>query len=106
MTANPASNTIRWHFVKMSPYDCLFLRSRRLTVENPHDPLGRHDVLAKVPLAKGTGSVEISDSLDGVYHKLPSDRTLRTIDFEITDKGNIADLRGGGPVRFEICLTR
>ena len=90
----------------MSPYDYLFLRSRRLTVENSHGPLGRHDVLAKIPFTKGVGSVKISYTPDGVYHKLPRDMPLRTIDFDISDyKGNIVDLRGR-PVSFEICFDK
>ena len=104
VTSNPATYTIKWHFVKMSPYDYLFLRSRRLTVENSHDPNGRHDVLAMIPLTKGIGAVETAGTPDGVYMKLPSDMTLRSIDFELTDyKGNVVDLRGR-PLSFELCL--
>ena len=88
----------------MSPYDYLFLRSRRLTVENSHDPLGRHDVLLRVPLVKGIGSVETASSPDGVYMKLPQDMTLRNLDFELTDyRGNVVDLRGR-PMSFELCF--
>ena len=104
VTAAPATYTIKWQFVKMSPYDYLFLRSRRLTVQNSHDPNGRHDVLAKIVLSKGIGAMEESDTPDGVYLKLPNDMTIRTIDFEITDvKGAIVNLRGR-PVSFELCF--
>ena len=54
-----------FNFVKMSPYDYLFLRSRRLTVENSHDPNGRHDVLLKIMFVKGIGSTETASSPDG-----------------------------------------
>ena len=88
----------------MAPYDYLFLRSRRLTLEKSQDPNGRHDVLACIPLIKGVGSVETAHTADGVYMKLARDLTLRTIDFELTDYiGNIIDLRGR-PLSFELCF--
>ena len=88
----------------MSPYDYIFLKSRRLTVENSHDPSGRHDVLCQIPLAKGYGAVETGKTPDGVYMKLPTDLTLRHIDFSLTDyKGNSVTLRGR-PLSFEICF--
>jgi hypothetical protein len=91
-------------FVKMSPYDYLFLRSRRLTVENSHDPNGRHDVLLRIPLVKGIGSTELASTPEGVYMKLSRDMTLRNIDFELTDyRGNVVDLRGR-PMSFELCF--
>ena len=74
-----------WTFVKMSPYDYLFLRSRRLTVTNSQDPVGRHDVIACIPLVNGIGAVEMASSPDGVYLKLPTDLVLRNIDFSLTD---------------------
>ena len=93
-----------WTFVKMSPYDYLFLRSRRLTIENCQDPMGRHDVLACLPLTQGIGSVETSKTPDGIYLKLSRDITLRNIDFELTDYlGNVVNLRGR-PISFEICF--
>ena len=104
VTNNPATYTIKWHFVKMSPYDYLFLRSRRLTVENSQDPNGRHDVLAMIPLTKGIGAVEIASTPDGIYHQIPSDLALRDIDFELTDwKGTVVNLRGL-PISFELCF--
>jgi len=93
-----------WTFVKMSPYDYLFLRSRRLTVASSQDPNGRHDVIACIPLTKGIGAVETANSPDGVYLRLPTDLVLRNIDFSLTDyRGNIVDLRGR-PLTFEICF--
>ena len=97
-------SNIVWAFVKMAPYDYLFLRSRRLTVASSQDPNGRHDVIACIPLTKGIGAVETANSPDGVYLKLPNDLVLRSVDFSITDyKGNIVDLRGR-PISFELCF--
>ena len=62
-----------WHFAKMGPFDYLFLRSRRLSVENSHDPNGCRDVLCQILLVKGVGAVEISSTPDGFYMKLPTD---------------------------------
>ena len=93
-----------WHFVKMSCYDYLFLRSRRRSVENSHDPNGRHDVLLKNMLVKGIGGMETASSPDGVYMRLSRDMTLRNIDFELTDfKGNVVNMRGR-PMSFELCF--
>ena len=101
---NAITGDHEWHFVKMAPYDYAFLRSRRLTFENSHDPRGRHDVIATVPLTQGIGLVETGQTPDGVYHKLPRDLVLRTIDFQLTDYlGNALDLRGR-PLSFKICL--
>ena len=102
--ATSSTYTIRWHFVKMSPYDYLFLRSRRLTVENSHDPNGRHDAICQIPLVKGIGGVETGNTPTGVYLKLPSDLTLRTVDFQLTDwRGELVNLRGR-PLSFECCF--
>ena len=88
----------------MAPYDYLFLRSRRLTIENCQDPNGRHDVIAMMPLSRGIGSVEQSATPEGVYMKMPNDLTLRNIDFSLTDyKGAPVNLRGR-PLSFEICF--
>ena len=103
-TVNPATYIIKWHFVKMSPYDYLFLRSRRLTVANSQDPNGRHDVIACIPLINGIGAIETANSPDGVYLKLPTDLVLKEIDFSLTDyHGNAVDLKGR-PISFEICF--
>ena len=87
----------------MAPYDYLFLRSRRLTVENSEDLNGRHDVIAMLPLTKGIGAVEESSTADGIYMKLSS-MSLRSIDFELTDyKGAAVNMRGR-PISFELCF--
>ena len=99
-----AGANLVWNFVTMAPYEYLFLRSRRLTIESCQDPNGRHDVIAMIPLVNGIGAVEQSASPDGVYMKLPNDLTLRNIDFSLTDyKGNGVNLRGR-PLSLEICF--
>ena len=93
-----------WSFVTMAPYDYLFLRSRRLTVENSEDMNGRHDVLCMLPLAKGFGAVEQASTADGIYMKLQQQMTLRSINFEIMDyKGRSVNLRNM-PISFELCF--
>ena len=88
----------------MAPYEYLFLRSRRLTIESCQDPDGRHDVIAMIPLTRGIGAVETGKTPDGVYMKLPNDLTLRNIDFSLTDyKGGGVNLRGR-PLSLEICF--
>ncbi len=101
---NAGTGHREWYFVKMAPYDYLFLRSRRLTVENSHDPHGRHDVLATIPLTQGVGKVEEGKSPDGIYYRLSRDLTLRSVDFQLTDYlGNVVDLRGR-PMSFKLCF--
>ena len=102
--SSSATGNLVFTFVKMSSYDYVFLRSRRLTVENSHDPIGRHDVLLKMMLVKGIGGMETASSPDGVYMRLSRDMTLRNIDFELTDyRGNVVNLRGR-PMSFELCF--
>ena len=102
--SSSVTGNLVFNFVKMSPYDYLFLRSRRLTVENSHDPNGRHDVLLKSMLVKGIGGMETASSPDGVYMRLSRDMTLRAIDFQLTDfRGNLVNMRGR-PMSFELCF--
>ena len=99
-----AGSDLVWSFVTMAPYEYLFLRSRRLTIESCQDPNGRHDVIAMIPLTRGIGAVETGKTPDGVYMKLPNDLTLRAIDFSLTDyKGGGVNLRGR-PLSLEICF--
>ena len=81
---NAGTGHLEWYFVKMAPYDYLFLRSCRLTVENSHDSKGIHDVLATIPLTQGAGKVEEGESSDGIYYRPSRDLTLRSVDFQLT----------------------
>ena len=88
------NGNIAWQFVKMSPYDHVFLRSRRLTVENSHGPRGEHDCLCMIPLTEGVGRTVVGGSPDNVYYEVP-DMHLKHIDFSLTDyKGEPVNLRG------------
>ena len=101
--SSSATGNLVWSFVSMAPYDYLFLRSRRLTVENSEDLNGRHDVIAMLPLTKGIGAVEESSTADGIYMKLSS-MSLRSIDFELTVyKGGAVNMRDR-PISFELCF--
>ena len=89
-----ADGNLVWQFVKMSPYDHCFLRSRRLTVENSHGPRGEHDILCMIPLDQGIGRTVVAGSPDNVYYEVP-DMHLKHIDFSLTDyKGEPVNLRG------------
>ena len=102
--SNSVAGNLVHVFVRMSPYDYNFPRPKRLTVENSHDPNGRHDVLAKIDLVKGIGSVETTSTPDGIYMKSSPELTLWNIDFELTDHlGNIFNLRGRS-LSFEFCF--
>ena len=88
------SGNLAWQFVKMSPYDHVFLRSRRLTVENSHGPRGEHDILCMIPLDQGVGRTVVGASPDNVYYQVP-DMHLKHIDFSLTDyKGELVNMRG------------
>jgi len=101
--SSSATGNLVWLFVSMAPYDYLFLRSRRLTIDNSEDLNGRHDVIAMLPLTKGIGAVEESSTADGIYMKLAS-MSLRSVDFELTDyKGAAVNMRGR-PISFELCF--
>jgi hypothetical protein len=89
-----ANGNLVWQFVKMSPFDHCFLRSRRLTIENSHGPRGEHDILCMIPLASGVGTTVVGGSPDNVYYAI-GDTALRQIDFQLTDYlGNPVNLRG------------
>ena len=84
-----------WHMPCMAPCEYLFWRSRRLTCEGSHDPVGRHDVLACIPLVNGIGAVETTFFPHNVMMKCPPDLTLRSLDLQLTDyKGAVVNMRG------------
>jgi hypothetical protein len=90
-----STTQVTWPFVRMSPYNYLFLRSNRLQYKNHHGPRHTHDILCSIPLTGGTGSqVEVS-SPDGMYYSLVGSQTIRTIDLRLTDYlGRNVNLRG------------
>jgi hypothetical protein len=83
-----------FRFVKMSPYDDLFLRSHKLACHNIHGPRGEHDVLCKITLDQGISRVQTGKTPTNVYYDI-SPTSLKTIDFRLTDYlGKVVDLRG------------
>ena len=84
-----------WSFVRMSPFNYVFLRSTRLRCVDHHGPSGSHDILAIIPLSQGTGSQVESSSPDGVFYRMKGNFSLQSFDLSLTDfKGTPVDLRG------------
>ena len=89
-----SAGNLVWSFVKMSPYDDLYLRSRKLACKNVHGPLGDHDILCKVTLDQGISKVQTEASPTQVYYDVP-EASLKTIDFRLTTfDGRVVNLRG------------
>ena len=83
-----------WGFVKMSPYDHVFLRSRRLTLENSHGLQGEHHTLVMIPITEGIGRTVVGGTPDNVFYSV-GDCVLRHIDFQLVDYlGQPVDLKG------------
>ena len=54
---------------------------------------GRSDVIVKIPIAKGVGTIIEDKTPDGIYKDLGT-HSFRTLDFRLTDnKNNVVDLR-------------
>ena len=86
-------NDLVFPFVNMSIYHDVYLRSSRLTCHNTHGPRGESDVIAKIPINKGVGTIIEDKTPDGVYLDLGT-HSLRTLDFRLTDhRGNVVDLK-------------
>ena len=95
-------NDLVFNFVNMSIYHDVYLRSCRLTCHNIHGPRGESDVICKIPITHGVGSVIEAKTPDGVYYDLGS-RSYKTIDFRLTDHANnVVDLRNN---RLSLQLT-
>ena len=78
----------------MSPYDDLYLRSRKLACRNVHGPVGCHDILCKVTLDQGISKVQSESSPTQVYYDI-GEASLKTIDFRLTTfDGRVVNLRG------------
>ena len=100
---NSATQVV-WSFVRMSPFNYVFLRSSRLRCVDHHGPRGTHDILCMVPLTQGTGSQIQFASPDSVYYDLQGETSLRTFDFSLTDyKGAPVNLRGR-PLAFQLTM--
>ena len=95
-------STVHWSFVRMAPFQCLYLRSSRLRCEHHHGPRGTHDIVCSVPLTQGIGSQVEAHSPDGVYYNLAGGSSCRTMDFRLTDwRGQTVNLRGR-PLSFQV----
>jgi hypothetical protein len=92
--ANP-NTSFHIAFVNVSPYDYLFLRSRRLASDHCMSARGEHDVLARIDVDSAfggllTGGTPLQEAL------LVGSGTLRNIDFQLTDRlGNVVPLNEG-----------
>ena len=93
---------VTWPWIRVAPYDVLYLRSSRLRCENHHGPRGMHDILCSVPLTQGVGSQVEAHSPVGVYYNLAGGSSCRTMDFRLTDAlGRVVNLRGR-PLSFQL----
>jgi len=72
-------------FVRMSPYNYLFLRSSRLRCVDHHGPKGTHDILCSVMLSGGPGEQVVASSPDGMYYDLQGELSIRSFDIRLTD---------------------
>ena len=89
-----ATNNLVWGFVKMSPYDDLYLRSRKLSCQNVHGVVGDHDILCKITLDQGVSKVQSDESPADVYNDI-TEMSFKTLDFRLTDYlGRAVNLRG------------
>jgi hypothetical protein len=89
-----SNGNLVWSFVKMSPYEDLYLRSRKLAAMNVHGPMGDHDVICKVTLDQGVSKVQSDQSPNDVWNDI-TDSSFKTLDFKLTDYlGRVVNLRG------------
>ena len=93
-----------FQFVNMSQHNNVYLRSNRLTCHNTHGPRGESDVICKIPINKGVGSVIEDKTPEGVWMDLGTHTSLRTLDFKLTDSlGVPCDLKNQ-PLSFQITI--
>jgi hypothetical protein len=89
-----SNGNLVWSFVKMSPYEDLYLRSRKLACQNVHGTLGDHDVICKVTLDQGISKVQTDQSPQDVWSDI-TESSFKTLDFKLTDYlGRVVNLRG------------
>jgi len=80
-----SSTQVVWTFVRVAPYNYVFLRSSRLRCVDHHGPRGTHDILCMVPLTGGTGTQVHASTPDGVYYDLQGELSIRSLDIRLTD---------------------
>ena len=86
---------VTWSWIRLAPYDVLYLRSNRLRCENHHGMRGDHDILCSIPLTQGVGSQIEAQTPTNVYYNLAGGSSCRTMDFRLTDAlGRDVNLRG------------
>jgi hypothetical protein len=89
-----SNGNLVWSFVKMSPYEDLYLRSRKLACQNVHGTMGDHDVICKVTLDQGISKVQSDQSPQDVWNDI-TESSFKTLDFKLTDYyGRVVNLRG------------
>ena len=89
------ATSVTWQFVRMAPYNYVFLKSSKLRCVDHHGLRGTHDILCTVPLTGGVGTQVEASSPDGVYYDLQGDFSIRGFDLSLTDYlGKPVNLRG------------
>ena len=103
--AGDSAGNLAWGFVKMSPYDDLYLRSRKLSCQNVHGAVGDHDILCKITLDQGVSKVQSDDCPSDVYNDI-TEMSFKTLDFRLTDYlGRVVNLRGRS-LSFQITIDQ
>ena len=97
-----SSSQVVWNFVRMSPYNYLFLRSSRLRCVDHHGPRGTHDILCKIDLLQGVGAAVESSTPVGVYYELQGELSLKSFDIKLTDYLNRPVNLRGRPLSFQL----
>ena len=86
-------NDVVFPFVNMALYHDVYLRSSRLTCHHIHGPRGESDIIARIPINNGVGSIVEDATPEHVFLDLGT-HSLRTLDFRLTDnKNNVVDLK-------------
>jgi hypothetical protein len=96
---------VKFNFVKMSPYDDLYLRSHKLSCQNVYGPSGEHNILAKIILDQGVSRVQSDEAPMHVYNDI-TETSAKTLDFRLTDfQGRVVNLRGRS-LSFQITIDQ
>ena len=89
------ATTVTWRFVRMAPYNYVFLKSSKLKCVDHHGPRGTHDILCTVPLTGGVGTQVEASTPKGLYYDLQGELSIRGFDLSLTDwLGRPVNLRG------------